>query len=103
MTEAAPRVAAPASRRRGPASTQDGQRSRDRILKAALDQVKGLRRVASKHMKPKGDAELAVAMELVLEGLHQHSMVSKWEDKSRTAYRDMLKAMFDRMAKDESE
>src|SRR5262245_59096433 len=39
MTEAAARVAAPASRRRGPASTQDGQRSRDRILMAALDLI----------------------------------------------------------------
>jgi AcrR family transcriptional regulator len=39
MTEAAARVAAPASRRRGPASTEDGQRSRDRILKAALDLI----------------------------------------------------------------
>ena len=39
MTEAAARVAAPAPRRRGPASTEDGQRSRDRILKAALDLI----------------------------------------------------------------
>jgi AcrR family transcriptional regulator len=39
MTEAAARVAAPASRRRGPASTEEGQRSRDRILKAALDLI----------------------------------------------------------------
>src|SRR6516165_10557264 len=39
MTEAGARVAAPASRRRGPASTEDGQRSRDRILKAALDLI----------------------------------------------------------------
>jgi AcrR family transcriptional regulator len=39
MTEASARVAAPASRRRGPASTEDGQRSRDRILKAALDLI----------------------------------------------------------------
>ena len=39
MTEPAPRVSAPASRTRGPASTQDGQRSRDRILQAALDLI----------------------------------------------------------------
>jgi len=39
MTDPAPRVAAPASRRRGPASTEDGQRSRDRVLQAALDLI----------------------------------------------------------------
>jgi AcrR family transcriptional regulator len=33
------RVTAPASRRRGPASTEDGRRSRDRVLKAALDLI----------------------------------------------------------------
>jgi AcrR family transcriptional regulator len=35
-TERAP---APASRRRGPASTENGQRSRDRVLQAALDLI----------------------------------------------------------------
>ena len=39
MAEPAPRVTAPASRRRGPASTEDGQRSRDRVLQAALDLI----------------------------------------------------------------
>lgn len=33
------RVTAPATRRRGPGSTVDGQRSRDRILQAALDLI----------------------------------------------------------------
>jgi AcrR family transcriptional regulator len=37
--EQSARVAAPATRRRGPASTEDGQRSRDRILQAALDLI----------------------------------------------------------------
>src|SRR5262252_3411165 len=37
--EQAARVTAPATRRRGPASTEDGQRSRDRILKAALELI----------------------------------------------------------------
>lgn len=35
----APRITAPAERRRGPASTEDGQRSRDRILQAALELI----------------------------------------------------------------
>jgi AcrR family transcriptional regulator len=38
MTEPV-RIAAPASRRRGPASTENGQRSRDRVLKAALEMI----------------------------------------------------------------
>jgi AcrR family transcriptional regulator len=37
--EQAARVTAPAMRRRGPGSTEDGQRSRDRILRAALDLI----------------------------------------------------------------
>ena len=39
MREQAARVTAPATRRRGPASTEHGQRSRDRILQAALDLI----------------------------------------------------------------
>jgi AcrR family transcriptional regulator len=38
-TDPAARVTAPALRRRGPASTEDGRRSRDRILKAALELI----------------------------------------------------------------
>src|ERR1700758_4397986 len=33
------RIAAPATRRRGPASTENGQRSRDRVLEAAVDLI----------------------------------------------------------------
>jgi AcrR family transcriptional regulator len=39
MAEPATRVTVPSSRRRGPASTEDGQRSRDRVLRAALDLI----------------------------------------------------------------
>jgi AcrR family transcriptional regulator len=39
MTDQAPRVTAPAPRRRGPASTEDGQRSRDRVLRAAVELI----------------------------------------------------------------
>jgi AcrR family transcriptional regulator len=39
MTDQAPRVTAPAPRRRGPASTEDGRRSRDRILEAAVELI----------------------------------------------------------------
>ena len=33
------RISAPATRRRGPASTEDGQRSRDRVLQAAVELI----------------------------------------------------------------
>ncbi len=39
METQAARVTPPAPRRRGPASTANGQRSRDRVLKAALDLI----------------------------------------------------------------
>jgi len=39
MTEQAARVAAPAQRRRGPASTENGQRARDRVLRAAVELI----------------------------------------------------------------
>ncbi len=82
-----------------------------------LSRVDGLKEVVSAYLNPvlrpaardsqdsgalKGrDGEVALGMELVLEGLHQHSMVSKWEDRSKTGYRDMLKAMFDHMARED--
>jgi magnesium chelatase subunit I len=56
--------------------------------------VKGLAALADKYLSPGGPEEQSVAMELVLEGLHQHSMLSRERtDGSRTAYKDMLKSM----------
>ena len=49
-------------------------------------------------MKVDAAEEAGLAMELVLEGLHQHSMISKRDLDSATSYRDMLKAMFDQMS-----
>jgi magnesium chelatase subunit I len=64
-----------------------------------LGRVDGLEEMAKKHLRPaEKDGEAASGMEFVLEALHQSSMVSKWEDRSRTEYRDMLKAMFAGMA-----
>jgi magnesium chelatase subunit I len=74
----------------------------DEAFLAALDQVKGLRRVASKHLKPATDADLAVGMELVLEGLHQHSILSRDRVDGRVmSYKDMFKQMFSGMGRDE--
>jgi magnesium chelatase subunit I len=59
-----------------------------------LSQVKGLERLAAKHLEPESAEEAAVAMELVLEGLHQSSMLSRERtDGAGTAYKDMLKSM----------
>ena len=63
-----------------------------------LEKVTGLKEIAAKHLDLKDGDGVALGMEFVLEGLHQHSMVSKREEGVKTAYRDMLKAMFDHMA-----
>ncbi len=64
---------------------------------ARLAKVDGLADLARRHPGLEGDDGLPLVMELVVEGLHQHSMVSKWEDRDRASYRDMLKSMFERM------
>jgi magnesium chelatase subunit I len=59
-----------------------------------LAQVKGLRDLAAKYLEPGDAEEHAVAMELVLEGLHQHSMLSRERtDGQATSYKDMFKSM----------
>ncbi len=63
-----------------------------------LEKVTGLKEIAAKHLELKDGDGIALGMEFVLEALHQHSMVSKREEGVKTAYRDMLKAMFDHMA-----
>jgi magnesium chelatase subunit I len=56
--------------------------------------VKGLERLAAKYLEPTSAEDAAVAMELVLEGLHQNSILSRERaDGSTTSYRDMLKSM----------
>ena len=56
--------------------------------------MKGLRELAAKYLEPKNLEEHAVAMELVLEGLHQNSMLSRERTgESKTSYKDMLKSM----------
>jgi magnesium chelatase subunit I len=62
----------------------------------ALDQVPGLRELAERHLRPAED-ELALAMEFVLEGLHQNSLVAREDLESSVSYKDMLKSMFESM------
>jgi magnesium chelatase subunit I len=60
----------------------------------ALGGVKGLERLAARHLEPASPEEAAVAMELVLEGLHQNSILSRERsDGAVTQYKDMLKSM----------
>ncbi len=59
-----------------------------------LSAVKGLPQLAAKHLEPRDAEEAAVAMELVLEGLHQNSILSRERtDGATTSYKDMLKSM----------
>jgi magnesium chelatase subunit I len=59
-----------------------------------LASVKGLAPLAAKYLEPGDAEEAAVAMELVLEGLHQNSILSRERtDGAITAYKDMLKSM----------
>ena len=59
-----------------------------------LAAVRGLKDLAAKYLEPANAEEQSVAMELVLEGLHQNSMLSRERtDGAGTAYKDMLKSM----------
>ncbi|HXX95012.1 MAG TPA: magnesium chelatase, partial [Planctomycetota bacterium] len=62
----------------------------------ALSGVPGLREIAERHLKP-GEDESALAMEFVLEGLHQSSLIAKEDLESAVSYKDMLKTMFESM------
>ena len=73
----------------------------DAEYRQRLEQVNGLRALAAAGLKIEAEEEVGLGMELVLEGLHQHSMLSKRDLDSATSYRDMLKAMFDQMSDQE--
>ncbi len=66
-----------------------------------LKRVQGLDALAAEHMEPADATEHAVAMELVLEGLHQSSMLSRERtDVAGTEYKDMLKSMLSGIGED---
>ena len=59
-----------------------------------LDQVDGLRAVATKHVKPGSPAETAATMEFVLEALYQNSLVGKDQlIEEETTYNDIMGSM----------
>ena len=68
---------------------------------ASLAKVKGLSDLAARYLEPEDADEQAVAMELVLEGLHQSSMLSRERtDTGGTEYKDMLKQMLSGLGED---
>jgi magnesium chelatase subunit I len=67
----------------------------------SLGKVKGLADLAARYLEPADADEHAVAMELVLEGLHQSSMLSRERtDTGATGYKDMLKQMLSGLGED---
>jgi len=67
----------------------------DRDFAARLESVPGLRELAQSHMKEARGDELAVAMEFVLEGLHQSSLLAKEDLDRGILYCDMLGALYE--------
>lgn len=58
---------------------------------SALESVPGLKKAVEEHFSPSSREELAVGMELVLEGLTQHLKVAREDLDSRVSYTEMLK------------
>jgi len=58
---------------------------------AALESVPGLKKAVEERFSPASREELAVGMELVLEGLTQHLKVAREDLDSRVSYTEMLK------------
>jgi magnesium chelatase subunit I len=67
----------------------------DRAYYGALNGVDGLRKLAGRHVRTENRAELSVAMEFLLEGLHQHSRISKNVADGRRSYSDMMGSLFE--------
>ena len=66
----------------------------------ALDQVPDLRKIAMKYLKVKEAAEIATAMEFILDGLHQASILAKEDLDTGAVYKDMLGTMFSGLERD---
>jgi len=62
----------------------------------ALEQIPGLKAIAEGNLKPPPE-ELPLAMEFVLEGLHQNSLIAREDLDAAVSYKDMLKTMFESM------
>ncbi|HWZ85252.1 MAG TPA: AAA family ATPase [Thermoanaerobaculia bacterium] len=58
---------------------------------AALQSIPGLKKAVEEHFSPASKEELAIGMELVLEGLTQHLKIARQDLDSRVSYAEMLK------------
>jgi len=72
-----------------------------RDYSSRLKEVPQLKRLAGIYLEEELAESDGLGMELLLEGLHQHSMVSKRELGDEISYRDMLKTMFGNIGVDE--
>jgi magnesium chelatase subunit I len=61
---------------------------------AELQKIPGLEEITRKHLEPGEGPELGAAMEFVLEGLHQSSVLAKEETEGRKVFLDMFQTMF---------
>ncbi len=61
---------------------------------AALRTIPGLEEITRKHLDAVEGPELGAAMEFVLEGLHQSSVLAKEETEGRKVFLDMFQTMF---------
>jgi magnesium chelatase subunit I len=67
----------------------------DESYRRALEKVPGLRTLAQEFLPADSPMVRAAAMELILEGLHQHSLLAKEDVASGTSYSDMLGIMME--------
>jgi magnesium chelatase subunit I len=65
----------------------------DAVHRQKLTLVNGLEVLAKRCFKPKHDADLEVAMEILLEGLHQYNMLAREATDAAFRYTDMLATM----------
>tara|TARA_R110000868_G_scaffold1211_6_gene9418 strand:+ start:10260 stop:11765 length:1506 start_codon:yes stop_codon:yes gene_type:complete len=64
------------------------------MYKSILSEVDGLQKLVKKHIKQTSDEALNAWMDLILEALHQNSMLSKQDLDDQTSYSDMVGSMF---------
>ena len=76
-------------------SLELSDRMTDAEYRAALEQVDGLRALTEQFLPLEGESEVFAGMELVLEGLHQHSLLAKEDTATGSSYSDMLGIMLE--------
>lgn len=65
----------------------------EKVYRAVLDEISGLRILASKKLAVQKPAELYPFMEFILESLHQYSKLGKQTESDSISYKDMLGSM----------